>query len=117
MVIPNSAIYQGSYVYVVDEGILKRREINTRWQNESDAVVSDGLKFGEQLVTTALGQISSGTPVTISNKDNQNPQLADLDPERRRRLQERADAQGVSVEQLMAERRKNRHKNQAEDKS
>jgi multidrug efflux pump subunit AcrA (membrane-fusion protein) len=112
VVIPNSAIYQGSYVYVVEEGILKRREINTRWQNEQDTVITSGLGFGDQLVTTALGQVSSGTPVSIGNSarnSRPSPQLADLDPERRKQLQKRAEEQGIPVEQLMAERRKRRN--------
>ncbi len=120
IVIPNSAIYQGSYVYIVEEGVLKRRDVTTRWQNETDAVITDGLALGDKLVTTALGQISSGTPVSVgNNRQNfrQSPQVADLDPERRKRLQERAKAQGVSVEQLMAERRKKRNQSSSEDKS
>jgi len=72
MVIPNSAIYQGSYVYVVeqvaDKFVLKRRDITIRWQNNEDAVIETGLAFDEQLVLTALGQVSSGTPVKVAGK-------------------------------------------------
>ncbi|MGL1956533.1 MAG: efflux RND transporter periplasmic adaptor subunit [Colwellia sp.] len=70
LVIPNSAIYQGSYVYTVEQvaekHILKRKEITIRWQNNQDAVIDAGLNFGEQLVLTPLGQVSSGTPVRIA---------------------------------------------------
>ncbi|MEO0369571.1 MAG: efflux RND transporter periplasmic adaptor subunit [Pseudomonadota bacterium] len=120
VVIPNSAIYQGSYVYVVEEGILKRREIDTRWQNEADAVIASGLEFGDKLVTTALGQISSGTPVSVSSQGtglSQRSGFANVSPERLKRLQQRAKEQGVTVEQLMAERRKRRAQNSTEDKS
>jgi RND family efflux transporter MFP subunit len=65
MVVPNSAIYQGSYVYVVEEGVLIRKEIQTRWKNAQDALISSGLEFGEDLVLTPLGQVSSGTPVDV----------------------------------------------------
>ena len=120
VVIPNSAIYQGSYVYVVEEGILKRREVSTLWHNEYDAVIARGLTFNDQLVTTALGQISSGTPVSVggaSQPTRPSPQLADLDPERQKRLKERAKARGISVEQLMAERRQRQQARVAGDKS
>lgn len=65
MVIPNSAIYQGSYVYIVKDGVLLRKEIITRWQNSKDALIERGLEFGDKLVLTSLGQVSSGTPVHV----------------------------------------------------
>ncbi len=70
LVIPNSAIYQGSYVYVVeqldDKTLLKRKDISILWQNSNDAVIEAGLVFGEKLVLTPLGQVSSGTPVKVA---------------------------------------------------
>ena len=66
ILVPNTAIYQASYVFVVNEGLLQRREISTSWQNEQDAIISAGLEFGDQLVITPLGQVSSGTPVNIT---------------------------------------------------
>jgi RND family efflux transporter MFP subunit len=73
VVIPNSAIYQGSYVYTVLDGALLRKEIEIRWQNTNDAIISAGLDLGELLVTTTLGQVSSGTRVNIQNSiDNNN---------------------------------------------
>lgn len=68
IVIPNGTIYQGSYVYVVEEGLLQRRNIDIAWQNDSDAVIGSGLQPGEALVTTPLGQVTSGTRVAIANE-------------------------------------------------
>jgi len=65
LVIPNNTIYQGTYVYVVEDGILRRRDVDIVWQNDADAVVSAGLAAGDELVTTALGQVTSGIRVTI----------------------------------------------------
>ncbi len=65
LVIPNSAIYQGSYVYVVENGTLQRKNIVLAWQNALQGIVSKGLEAGSQLVLTPLGQVSSGTPVQI----------------------------------------------------
>lgn len=70
LVIPNSAIYQGSYVYIVeqlnDKTVLKRKDISILWQNSNDAVIKSGLAFGDSLVLTPLGQVSSGTPVKVA---------------------------------------------------
>ena len=65
IVVPTKAIYQGTYVYVVNDGKLLRKEVTTRWQNSQDAVIESGLNNGDELVITPLGQVSSGTPVTV----------------------------------------------------
>lgn len=65
LLIPNRAIYQGSYVYVVEAGLLQRREIEIAWQDEDRALIATGLEAGDQLVLTSLGQVISGTPVRI----------------------------------------------------
>ena len=70
LVIPNSAIYQGSYVYVVQEDTLQRRNIEIAWQNDEDAIISDGLANGDVLVTTPLGQVTSGVRVSIVNDES-----------------------------------------------
>ena len=70
LMIPNATIYQGSYVYVVEQGVLKRKDINIRWQNSQHSIIASGLEFGQQLVLTPLGQVSSGTAVSIKGEDN-----------------------------------------------
>jgi len=65
LVIPNNTIYQGAYVYIVENEILRRREIEIAWQNNDEAVIGAGLEPGDILVTTALGQVTSGIRVTI----------------------------------------------------
>lgn len=71
LVIPSSAIYQGSYVYVVNDGVLLRKDIQTRWHNGFDSVIQSGLEFGDQLVLTSLGQVSSGTRVNVVGQSPQ----------------------------------------------
>jgi len=68
LVIPSSAIYQGSYVYIVKEGLLMRKEIQLGWQNGTESIVTQGLISGDELVLTPLGQVSSGTPVAIAGQ-------------------------------------------------
>ena len=61
--IPNSTIYQGSYVYVVDDGKLQRHPVSILWRNQQVSVVKSGLVSEQHLVTTLLGQVTSGTAV------------------------------------------------------
>jgi len=68
LVIPSSAIYQGSYVYIVQNGLLMRKEIQLGWQNGTEAIVTMGLNAKDELVLTPLGQVSSGTPVAIEGQ-------------------------------------------------
>lgn len=65
LVIPNNTIYQGAYVYIVENEILRRREIEIAWQNNDEAVIGAGLEPGDLLVTTPLGQVTSGIRVTV----------------------------------------------------
>ncbi|WP_245601043.1 efflux RND transporter periplasmic adaptor subunit [Marinobacterium jannaschii] len=76
IVIPNRAIYQGSYIYRVEDNLLRRTEITIEWQNGEEAIVSKGLKDGDQLVLTALGQVISGTAVRISEGDSADTSIA-----------------------------------------
>jgi RND family efflux transporter MFP subunit len=69
LVIPNNTIYQGTYVYVVVDEILRRRDIEIAWQNDDEAIIEAGLEPGDVLVTTALGQVTSGIRVTVAGED------------------------------------------------
>jgi RND family efflux transporter MFP subunit len=73
LVIPNNTIYQGSYVYTVEDGILRRKDIVIAWQNDDDAVIESGLEAGDQLVTTPLGQVTSGLRVSIAGQERSGP--------------------------------------------
>lgn len=68
LLIPGGAIYQGGYVYIVEQGILQRREIDLVWQNSAEALIGSGLDAGDLLVLTALGQVTSGVRVTVSKQ-------------------------------------------------
>ncbi len=74
LIIPNQSIYQGSYVYIVNNGLLQRRNISIAWQNETEALIKTGLNSGDILVLTSLGQVTSGVKVIIlADKDNNKP--------------------------------------------
>lgn len=124
IVVPVKSIYQGSYVYVVEEGLLMRRQVELLWKNKEQAIVKTGLKGGEVLVTTALGQVSSGTPVSIAGqetkrvanakgamKGNLQERLARMPAKVREKIEQEAKSRGISVEQVMKEKRKARMAN------
>jgi RND family efflux transporter MFP subunit len=69
LVIPNNTIYQGTYVYTVEDGILRRRDIEIDWQNDVEAIIGAGLSPGDVLVTTPLGQVTSGIRVSVVGED------------------------------------------------
>jgi RND family efflux transporter MFP subunit len=124
IVVPVKSIYQGSYVYVVEEGLLMRRQVELLWKNKEQAIVKSGLNGDEVLVTTALGQVSSGTPVSISGQENKRmanakgaakgnmqERLARMPAKVREKIKQEAKERGVSVEQVMKEKRKARMAN------
>jgi RND family efflux transporter MFP subunit len=66
-------IYQGEYVFIVEDGIIRKRAINIAWQNDTVALINDGLSLGDILITSILSQDSEGSPAmtTAGNtKDN-----------------------------------------------
>lgn len=111
LVIPNDAIYQGSYVYVLNnENRLLRKDITLAWQSESESLIGAGLEPNSRLVVTPLGQVSSGTQVAVlgeatTNASNQSDRLT--------KLKEIAKQRGISVEQLIAERKAKREQEKA----
>ncbi len=68
LLIPDGAIYQGGYVYIAENGILQRREIDVVWQNSAEAMIGSGLDAGDLLVLTPLGQVTSGVRVIVSEQ-------------------------------------------------
>ena len=67
IVVPVDTIYQGRYVYVLqDDGAVYRRPVEIAWSDAESALISDGLTAGDALVLTALGQVPSGTLVRVT---------------------------------------------------
>ncbi|MFT7654053.1 MAG: RND family efflux transporter MFP subunit [Candidatus Azotimanducaceae bacterium] len=73
IVVPTNTVYQNSYVYVVEEDLLRRREVTIGWQNGAEALVEKGLSAGDRLVMTPLGQVSSGTRVRVAGEQPELP--------------------------------------------
>ncbi len=66
-VLPRDAVYQGNQVIVFAEGLLKRKTVDVVWGSNDAFIVDGGLSAGEQLVTTPLGNIVSGTRAKLAN--------------------------------------------------
>jgi RND family efflux transporter MFP subunit len=98
LVIPSNTIYQGSYVYIVENGILIRKEITIGWQNGKESIVESGLVFGDELVLTSLGQVSSGTPVAI--KGQVQNKVKKSDRKRRENMKKRKEAKKAKGDSL-----------------
>lgn len=65
--IPNGAIYQGVFVYLLRGEGVYRQEVDIAWQNEEFSLIESGLTQGDILVLTPLGRVSSGTLVNVVN--------------------------------------------------
>ncbi len=63
ILIPEQSIYQGSYVYVVEDRTVQRREVVIARLADGQALIREGLVAGDRLVVSTLGQVVSGTPV------------------------------------------------------
>lgn len=74
LVIPNSAIYQGSYVYVHVDGKVERRNVSVGWSDDQNSLIESGLQEGDELVTTPLGRVTSGTLVKVSGHTEAKPE-------------------------------------------
>lgn len=108
LVIPSSAIYQGSYVYIVKDNLLMRKDIQLGWQNGTESIVIKGLVAGDELVLTSLGQVSSGTPVAIAGKvPEQKPHQDKISRTHRQKLDKISAEKGITVEALIADRKAN----------
>ncbi|MDX1451661.1 MAG: efflux RND transporter periplasmic adaptor subunit [Oleiphilaceae bacterium] len=73
LVIDNAYIYQGPSVYVVEHGVLQRRDITLLRREGERSVIASGLSAGDQVVTTLLGNISSGTRVQVGASSETQP--------------------------------------------
>ncbi|MGH1372544.1 MAG: efflux RND transporter periplasmic adaptor subunit [Cellvibrionaceae bacterium] len=65
LVVPTSSVYQGSYVYTANGQELLRKNITIAFQTPSDTVIKSGTSEGDWVITSPMGQVSSGTKVAI----------------------------------------------------
>jgi len=61
--LPETALYNGADVFVVQEGKLARRTVKVAAFDGEDIIVADGLQPGDQVMTTHLTQADEGVVV------------------------------------------------------
>lgn len=87
IVVPVSAVQRGpagTFSYVIgDDNIVHARPVKVTQQNESEAVVAEGLTPADRVVTTGFANLAEGAKVTVGDA-SQTP-AADLAPQKRRR--------------------------------
>ena len=74
VVVPTAAIQRGpngAFVYVLkDDNTVTVRRVKLTQQDDVRAVVGDGLKAGERVVTTGFARLTEGTQVTVSSAED-----------------------------------------------
>lgn len=86
-VVPVAAVQQGpdgAFVYGIDShGKARMHTVQVIQQNETRAVIAQGVAPGERVITAGFGQLSDGAPVKIGNADDQASQSDRQDPSTR----------------------------------
>src|SRR3954465_3152770 len=75
VVVPTAAVQrgpQGAFVYVVEtDNKVAVRTITVAQQDDTRAVISDGVKAQEQVVTTGFTRLSNGTRVAVQSSEGE----------------------------------------------
>lgn len=67
--IPRHAVREGGGVWVVEDGLLKVRDVEVLRSDRQQTLVSSGLAQGDQVVVSTLDAVTDGMKVRISNGD------------------------------------------------
>jgi membrane fusion protein, multidrug efflux system len=68
IIVPEAAVQQGQtgpFAYVVENETARMRQLSVRYSDDRNAIISDGLKAGEQVVTDGFVRLVDGTPVSV----------------------------------------------------
>jgi len=130
--VPTAAVQrgpQGTFAYVVDaESKANVRPITVAMQDDTRAVISNGLQAEEQVVTTGFTRLSNGTRVRVQAGDgatppdaapaNASPQTSDNAPgERKRRRDGAGGGTGAGAENTDGKQWRKRSENAAPTQS
>jgi len=67
--VPNRAVYNDSFVYLVKDGKLKFQQINIARHQMDSVIVNGGLTNGDTLVTELLQGVAPGMPAITRTND------------------------------------------------
>jgi membrane fusion protein, multidrug efflux system len=104
VVVPTAAVQrgpQGPFVYVVEaDNKVAVRPVTIAQQDDTRAVISDGVKAQDQVVTTGFTRLSNGTRVAVQSGEGEQPsaentgQTPAAAPEGRRRREGGTEGEG-----------------------
>jgi membrane fusion protein, multidrug efflux system len=86
--IPTAAVQRGpngTFVYVVNEDAVAVRPVAVSQQDDTQAVVTSGLRAQDRVVTSGFARISDGTKVAAASAEEAPPPAATTEPPRRGR--------------------------------
>lgn len=61
--LPRTALHRGNTVYVVEEGLLRQREVTLLRREGDSVIIGEGLRAGDDVVTSSLSLMVDGMPV------------------------------------------------------
>ena len=71
-----TSIYQGQYVYLLKGGVIHRQSIKILWQDDTTALIGEGLTAGDRLITSILSQDDEGSQAQLVGDKNNAPDRA-----------------------------------------
>ena len=77
--IPSAAVQRGprgTFVFVVTDTTVQRRELKTGFEDDQLSVVLEGVKAGERVVTDGAQRLSDGAKVAVAGPDGNAPDAA-----------------------------------------
>ena len=77
--IPSAAVQRGprgTFVFVVTDATVQRRELKTGFEDDQLSVVLEGVKAGERVVTDGAQRLSDGAKVAVAGPDGNAPDAA-----------------------------------------
>ncbi len=67
-IVSNTAIREGRYVFIFENGVLRRQEIDIVWQDDNFSIVNN-LDENAMIVTTSLGSVVSGSKAKLVGQE------------------------------------------------
>lgn len=80
LVVPVAAVQQGpdgAFVYGIEDGKARMHKVEVDQEDETQAVITDGLEEGQTVITSGFGQLSDGMEVKPDKQSEDDTEQAD----------------------------------------
>lgn len=78
--LPETAVYHGNRVYVIEDDRLKARMVKVATYTGGDVIISDGLQAGETVLTTQIADARDGLKVVGEGEGRPQPEAGESRP-------------------------------------